>query len=131
MRLLLAHTFLVVGTESDKPQPRRVPDAPYACAADGTWPPVLRLQRTASPPAASQGIYLLSTLVQLRTSFPPPFARPDTEPDVGVVNLFSTLPEYQVFGSVFDGSFLLTAAASAVVRWFNARINSVGVVDTS
>ena len=81
----------------------------------------------------SQGIYLLSTLVQLRTSFPPPIERPDVQDDVGaeVVNLFSTLPEYQVVGSVFDSSFLFTAGASVVVRWFNQRINSVGVLDTS
>lgn len=79
----------------------------------------------------AQGIYLLTTLIQLRTSFPPPPSRPDTEADIGVVNLFSTLPEYQVFGSLFDGSFLLTAAVSAVVRWFSHRINSVGVMDSS
>ena len=78
-----------------------------------------------------QGIYLLSTLVQLRTSFPPPPARPDTTPDVGLVNLFSTLPEFQVFGSVFDTAFLLAAAVSAVVQWFYQRINSVGVLDDS
>ncbi|OBZ74302.1 Golgi pH regulator [Grifola frondosa] len=55
--------------------------------------------------AQLMGIYLLSTLIQLRTSFPPPPSRPDTNPDAGIVNLFSTLPEYQLFGSLFDGSF--------------------------
>ena len=78
-----------------------------------------------------QGIYLLSTLIQLRTSFPPPPARPDTQADIGVVNLFATLPEYQVFGSLFDGAFLLVALLSAVVRWFSHRINSVGVMDAT
>ena len=75
-------------------------------------------------PFTTQGLYFLSTLVQLRTSFPPPL----THPDVTVnVNLFSTLPEYEVFGTVFDGSFLVTAVLSAVVRWVNQRINSVHV----
>ncbi|KAI0799733.1 Abscisic acid G-protein coupled receptor-domain-containing protein [Irpex lacteus] len=80
--------------------------------------------------AQLMGIYLLSTLVQLRTSFPPPLqSHPDTTPDIGVVNLFSTLPEYQVFGAVFDGSFLIAAGFTALVRWFSQRICGVGVVE--
>ncbi|KAI0682547.1 Abscisic acid G-protein coupled receptor-domain-containing protein, partial [Cytidiella melzeri] len=78
--------------------------------------------------AQLMGIYLLSTLVQLRTSFPPPLlSHPDS--DTPVVNLFSTLPEYQVFGAVFDSAFLLAAGLTALVRWFGQRINSVGVMD--
>ena len=82
-----------------------------------------------------QGIYLLSTLIQLRTSFPPPPSSPahqTPDPDSGmnpgagtdtsVVNLFSTLPEYQFFGALFDGAFLLAAGASAAVRWFGDRV---------
>ncbi|KAI0087512.1 Abscisic acid G-protein coupled receptor-domain-containing protein [Irpex rosettiformis] len=81
--------------------------------------------------AQLMGIYLLSTLVQLRTSFPPPLqTHPDTMPDIGVVNLFSTLPEYQVFGTVFDSSFLIAATLTAFVRWFSERIGGVGVVDS-
>ncbi|KAI0651100.1 Abscisic acid G-protein coupled receptor-domain-containing protein [Trametes meyenii] len=72
--------------------------------------------------AQVMGIYLLSTLIQLRTSFPPPPVRPDVDPDDGAVNLFSTLPEYQFFGSLFDGSFLLAAAVSAAVRWLGDRV---------
>ncbi|KAI0341159.1 hypothetical protein BDW22DRAFT_1446209 [Trametopsis cervina] len=81
--------------------------------------------------AQLMGIYLLSTLVQLRTSFPPPLSRTDAVADVVEINLFSTLPEYQVFGAVFDGSFLMSAGVSALVRWFNQKINSVGVMDGS
>lgn len=77
----------------------------------------------------AQGIYLLTTLVQLRTTFPPPPNRPDTEPDIGLVNLFSTLPEFQVFGTVFDSAFLIAAGVSAATFWFSHRINSVGVVE--
>lgn len=73
--------------------------------------------------AQLMGIYLLSTLVQLRTSFPPPPVRPDTGANEDSVNLFSTLPEYQLFGALFDGSFLIAAGASALVRWFSDRIN--------
>ena len=79
-----------------------------------------------------QGIYLLSTLIQLRTSFPPPPAHSSSAPgpdtgvkpdlDTSVVNLFSTLPEYQFFGALFDGAFLLAAGASAAVRWFGDRV---------
>ncbi|KAJ8469136.1 hypothetical protein ONZ51_g9199 [Trametes cubensis] len=66
--------------------------------------------------AQVMGIYLMATLIQLRTSFPPPPARPDVDADEGIVNLFSTLPEYQFFGPLFDGSFLLAAAATGAVR---------------
>ncbi|OJT11296.1 Golgi pH regulator [Trametes pubescens] len=72
--------------------------------------------------AQVMGIYLLSTLIQLRTAFPPPPAHPDLDPDVGIVNLFSTLPEWQFFGSLFDGAFLLAAAVSAAVRWLGDRV---------
>ncbi|EPS96199.1 hypothetical protein FOMPIDRAFT_161929 [Fomitopsis schrenkii] len=75
--------------------------------------------------AQLMGIYLLSTLVQLRTSFPPPPPRPDAK----LANLFSTLPEYQLFGSLFDGSFLLAAGAGAVVRWFGDRMRNAGQAD--
>ncbi|KAH8092180.1 Abscisic acid G-protein coupled receptor-domain-containing protein [Cristinia sonorae] len=80
--------------------------------------------------AQVMGIYLLSTLIQLRTSFPPPSLRPDMESDEGTINLFSTLPEFQVFGSLFDGSYLVAAGVTAVVLWFDERINGVGVDDT-
>ncbi|EMD35045.1 hypothetical protein CERSUDRAFT_85781 [Gelatoporia subvermispora B] len=73
--------------------------------------------------AQLMGIYLLSTLIQLRTSFPSPPSQPGSEAED--INLFSTLPEYELFGSLFDGSFLLTAGASAVVRWFGDRIGGV------
>ena len=72
-----------------------------------------------------QGIYLLSTLVQLRTSFPPPPPGPDPVPS----NLFSTLPEYQLFGSLFDGSFLFAAGTGAVVRWFGDKMRNAGQAD--
>ncbi|KAI0633056.1 Abscisic acid G-protein coupled receptor-domain-containing protein [Trametes polyzona] len=74
--------------------------------------------------AQVMGIYLLSTLIQLRTSFPPPRARPDVDTDGGVVNLFSTLPEWQFFGALFDGAFLLAAAVSAAVRWLGDRVTT-------
>ncbi|PCH43230.1 hypothetical protein WOLCODRAFT_73912 [Wolfiporia cocos MD-104 SS10] len=79
--------------------------------------------------AQLMGIYLLSTLIQLRTTFPPPPVRPDGGADDRTVNLFSTLPKYQLFGALFDGSFLVAAGGSAVVRWFGDRINSVGETD--
>ena len=69
----------------------------------------------------------MSTLIQLRTSFPPPPPGTDPDPADGATttttNLFATLPEYQFFGSLFDGAFLLAAGVSAAVRWFGDRMN--------
>jgi len=64
--------------------------------------------------AQIMGIYLLSTLIQLRTSFP----SSDTEE-----NLFKTLPEYVVFGGTFDGSFLVAAVVTGFVRWLDDKVN--------
>jgi Abscisic acid G-protein coupled receptor len=69
-----------------------------------------------------QSIYLLSTVVQMRASFPPPASQGEDP----VVNLFSTIPEYELFGSLFDWAFLLTAVASAVLRWGAEKVSSVG-----
>ncbi|KIK02881.1 hypothetical protein K443DRAFT_96034 [Laccaria amethystina LaAM-08-1] len=71
--------------------------------------------------AQLMGIYLLSTVVQMRSSFPPPPTKPDA--DLAVKNLFSTIPEYEVFGSLFDWSFLASFVASAFVRWGAERVN--------
>ncbi|KAH9931624.1 Abscisic acid G-protein coupled receptor-domain-containing protein [Epithele typhae] len=72
--------------------------------------------------AQVMGIYLLSTLIQLRTSFPPPPARPDTS--ATSETLFATLPEYQFFGTLFDGTFLLSAGVAAAARWFGDKVAS-------
>lgn len=69
-----------------------------------------------------QGTYLLSTLVQLRASFPP-----SSGPEHETTSLFSTLPAYEVFGPLFDGSFLLSALVSGFVRWLGGRVNGYGV----
>ncbi|KIO00063.1 hypothetical protein M404DRAFT_153718, partial [Pisolithus tinctorius Marx 270] len=70
--------------------------------------------------AQLMGIYLLSTVVQLRTMFPPSAAA-DTptsaSPDAVEINLLSTLPEYTLFGGLFDWSFLAGAGGCALVRW--------------
>ncbi|KAL0952682.1 hypothetical protein HGRIS_006924 [Hohenbuehelia grisea] len=68
------------------------------------------------------GIYLLSTIVQLRTTFPPPNAGAGPH-HAEVTNLFETIPEYEVFGSLFDWSFLLAAGGSAFVLWGAEKMN--------
>ncbi|OCB86065.1 hypothetical protein A7U60_g6963 [Sanghuangporus baumii] len=68
--------------------------------------------------AQLMGTYLLSTLVQLRTAFPPKNA--DSS------NVFSTLPSYEVFGAAFDYSYLLSAFATVAYLWLDERINSGG-----
>ncbi|KAF8315014.1 hypothetical protein DL93DRAFT_2167049 [Clavulina sp. PMI_390] len=60
--------------------------------------------------------YLLSTLIQLRTSFPSP-AYPGANGQV--VSLFSTLPQFEVFGPLFDTSFVISALVSGFVRWIS------------
>ncbi|KAK0237273.1 G protein-coupled receptor 89 [Armillaria nabsnona] len=75
------------------------------------------------------GIYLLSTIVQLRTSFPPPStyaaaADDDQVPDEKPTNLFSLIPEGQVFGGLFDASFLLAAVAEGVVVWVGDKFGA-------
>ncbi|KAF8264979.1 Abscisic acid G-protein coupled receptor-domain-containing protein, partial [Lactarius quietus] len=64
--------------------------------------------------AQLMGIYLLSTLVQLRTSFPP---AADGE-DAGI---FAALPAYETFGSVFDWSFLASTGLGVAVEWMRGR----------
>ncbi|KDR78231.1 hypothetical protein GALMADRAFT_65417 [Galerina marginata CBS 339.88] len=78
--------------------------------------------------AQIMGIYMLSTLVQMRSSFPPP---PPTTPGGSAdqkadQNLFSTIPAYEVFGALFDWSFLISAAVSVFVRWGAERVNGAG-----
>jgi len=82
--------------------------------------------------AQIMGIYLLSTLVQMRSSFPPPppSTGEGTDPASSTnTNLFSTIPAYEVFGSLFDWSFLIAAGASLVIRWGAARVNGFGADD--
>ncbi|PFH50378.1 hypothetical protein AMATHDRAFT_61214 [Amanita thiersii Skay4041] len=78
--------------------------------------------------AQLMGIYLLSTLVQMRASFPPPPKLPDGNDNTEAINLFSTIPAYEVFGSLFDWSFLLAAGVSAFVRWGAQKMNEAGEV---
>ncbi|KAK2460368.1 hypothetical protein APHAL10511_007533 [Amanita phalloides] len=75
--------------------------------------------------AQLMGIYLLSTVVQMRSSFPPPPKPPNDE---DAVNLFSTIPPYEVFGSLFDWSFLAAAVTSGAVRWGIQKMNHAGEV---
>lgn len=75
-----------------------------------------------------QGIYLLSTIVQMRSSFPPP-PPPGAGDGVADTNLFSTIPAYEVFGSLFDWTFLIAAALSVFVRWGAERVNGTGNID--
>ncbi|KAJ3811783.1 G protein-coupled receptor 89 [Lentinula aff. lateritia] len=83
--------------------------------------------------AQLMGIYLLSTIVQLRASFPPPavssFPIPELafESDIATgeaTNLFTTIPPFEVFGSLFDGAFLLAATLSILVRWMGNKIGA-------
>ncbi|KAJ7819246.1 G protein-coupled receptor 89 [Mycena leptocephala] len=80
--------------------------------------------------AQLMAIYLLSTIVQLRASFPPPppapFSPSSYSSSIGEpapINLFSTIPEFQVFGSLFDWTFLISASGSLFVRWAANKVN--------
>ncbi|KAF8890735.1 Abscisic acid G-protein coupled receptor-domain-containing protein [Infundibulicybe gibba] len=76
--------------------------------------------------AQIMGIYLLSTIAQLRSTFPPPAASlaDGAEP---AADLFSTIPEYKLFGSLFDASFLFAAAGTMVSKWAAEKIGGVKV----
>jgi len=39
------------------------------------------------------------------------------------VNLFSTIPEFQVFGSLFDWTFLISSTGSFIARWAANKVN--------
>ena len=56
--------------------------------------------------------------MQLRTSFPPP-------PGEGE-NLFSTVPEFVVFGSLFDVAFVLAVVIEGAVLWGKKVFTSGG-----
>ncbi|TFK19653.1 hypothetical protein FA15DRAFT_674243 [Coprinopsis marcescibilis] len=75
--------------------------------------------------AQIMGIYLLSTVVQMRSSFPPP-PEPTDGSQENAVNLFSTIPEYELFGSLFDWTFLLAAFMYALLRWAAEKMNAIG-----
>ncbi|EPQ29453.1 uncharacterized protein PFL1_03208 [Pseudozyma flocculosa PF-1] len=94
-------------------------------------------------------IYLLATLIQLRTSLPPslssspippppppppssiiPSSSPSTRPTMTTTAttpppLLATLPSFQiVFGSLFDSSFLVAAVATAAYLYYLASTRS-------
>ncbi|KAF7373791.1 G protein-coupled receptor 89 [Mycena sanguinolenta] len=80
--------------------------------------------------AQLMAIYLLSTIVQLRSSFPPPpsSSLPSSpsstdDPSPAPTNLFTTIPEFQVFGSLFDWAFFMSATGSFAVRWVANKVN--------
>lgn len=78
-------------------------------------------------------IYMLATLIQLRTSLPPSLAAGGREaaqtilprqdpPPAPSPPLLASLPDFNiVFGSLFDATFLLSATATLLVRLFLAR----------
>ncbi|KAJ7447337.1 G protein-coupled receptor 89 [Mycena galericulata] len=72
-------------------------------------------------------IYLLSTIVQLRASFPPPPSLPiaggeGDAAEPAPQNLFSTIPDFQPLNPLFDYAFLVSASCSLVVRWAADRM---------
>ncbi|KAF9559011.1 hypothetical protein CPC08DRAFT_709138 [Agrocybe pediades] len=86
--------------------------------------------------AQIMGIYMLSTLVQLRSSFPPPPTQTlsplssSTNTDLATTNLFSTIPVSSAFFSaLFDWSYVAAGVLSLVVRWGRERVDGVGGVD--
>ena len=76
----------------------------------------------------TQGVYLLATLIQLRTSFPPTTATTTTplfdfEKVDENQSLFSTLPTFELFGNLFDITFLLSSAGCVGWKWFDKAVN--------
>ncbi|KAG8994560.1 hypothetical protein FRB90_000394 [Tulasnella sp. 427] len=69
--------------------------------------------------AQLMGVYLLSTLIQLRNSFPPDN---DTTVDKSDMSLFYSLPSYEVFNSWFDWAFVASAGCTAGWNWLRRKI---------
>ena len=71
--------------------------------------------------AEIMSVYLLATLIQLRSSLPASVSVPairDVAGDGPSPPLLATLPSFQVvFGSLFDSAFLLAAAVSAAWKY--------------
>jgi hypothetical protein len=128
MKLNSGMVFFSIGTQSIKPYPGRITHAPRTRSDNGAVllssiiPPLLSKQTM-----CSKGIYLLSTIVQMRASFPPMIASsaavgssPTPTATTTTTNLFTTIPAYEVFGSLFDWTFLISAGGSLLihyVRW--------------
>lgn len=78
-------------------------------------------------------IYLLATLIQLRSSLPPSFAGGEAPTTTMTLidatttqPLLATLPDFNiVFGALFDATFLLSAAGTLAWRWFTGRQETV------
>ncbi|KAG8904997.1 hypothetical protein FRC01_008515 [Tulasnella sp. 417] len=69
--------------------------------------------------AQLMGVYLLSTLIQLRNSFPPDI---DSSIDKSDMSLFASLPSYEVFNSWFDWAFVASAGCTAGWNWLRRKI---------
>ncbi|KAG9026430.1 hypothetical protein FS837_004619, partial [Tulasnella sp. UAMH 9824] len=69
--------------------------------------------------AQLMGVYLLSTLIQLRNSFPPDI---DSSIDKSDMSLFASLPSYEVFNSWFDWAFVTSAGCTAGWNWLRRKI---------
>ncbi|KAG8993196.1 hypothetical protein FRB94_010952 [Tulasnella sp. JGI-2019a] len=72
--------------------------------------------------AQVMGLYLLSTLIQLRNSFPLTLDQGEGNGNgEGVAVLFASLPSYEVFNALFDWAFLVSAGMTAIGRWIGKR----------
>ncbi|WWC70164.1 uncharacterized protein I206_104112 [Kwoniella pini CBS 10737] len=76
--------------------------------------------------------YVISLLVQLRTSLPPaPIELPENSIDHSIHfdnsqtdhSLLSTLPDFRVFGRLFDVTFLFAALGTAIYRYVAMKVN--------
>lgn len=74
--------------------------------------------------AQLMGTYLLSTLIQLRTSFPSSALSSDGASS-STPSLFSTLPAFEVFGWIFDATFLASACITMAWRWIEGRLQGM------
>ncbi|GAW02754.1 G protein-coupled receptor 89 [Lentinula edodes] len=73
---------------------------------------------------ASVMLVLLAQLMAVSSSSIPELA---FESDIATeqsTNLFTTIPPFEVFGSLFDGAFLLAATLSILVRWMGNKIGA-------
>jgi hypothetical protein len=77
------------------------------------------LRRDPSILTTAQVTYVLSTLVQLRSSF----VLPVVEGTDATASLLATLPPCDVSGALFDRTFIAGAFGGIALRWMDERVN--------
>ncbi|KAK7055596.1 G protein-coupled receptor 89 [Favolaschia claudopus] len=94
---------------------------------------VTRALRVTSRNLGASLMLLLLAQLMLRSSFPPPSPSSSSsqagggeDTSTATDNLFSTIPDFQAFNSLFDWAFVLAATGALSVRWAASKVDGAG-----